>query len=159
MSCRKWHVRISKWHEGELNEEGQAALFGHLESCSNCRILESRLRAVSGLLREPHELPVPDSLARKITSTVSEKMRDRSGLGIAGLLDFLLCRYRFVFTTGLLAIGLCIGGLAGHRLNGYTPVVSETPSYDLLTLGGISSESHSTTLGLIWQDNEEGLRR
>ena len=159
MPCRQWQVRISKWHEGELNEEGEAALLRHLESCRYCRSLEAKLRAVTGLLKESHELPVPDFLARKITASVSEKMRHRSGLEITGLLDFLSYRYKVAVTTGILVIGLCIGGLAGHRLNGYATAASETPPYDLLTLGGISAESRSTTLSLIWQDNGEGVGR
>ncbi len=159
MPCRKWRVRISKWHEGELNEEGEAALLRHLESCRYCRSLEAKLRAVTGLLKESRELPVPDFLAQRITASVSEKMRQRSGLGIAGLIDLLLYRYRVTFTSGVLVIALCIGGLAGYELNGYATVISETPSYDLLTMCGFSAESQSTTLGLIWQDNGEGVRR
>ena len=159
MPCSKWHVQISKWHEGELNDGGEAALLRHLESCRYCRSLEAKLRAVSSLLAESHELPVPDFLAQKITASVSEKIRDRSGLGIVGLLDFLLYRYRVAFTTGIMVIGLCVGGLTGHKLNGYTTVVSETPSYDLLTMGGIRADSQSTTLNLIWQDNSEGVGR
>jgi hypothetical protein len=159
MPCSKWHIQISKWHEGELNEEGEAALLRHLETCRYCRSLEARLRAVSGLLVESHELPVPDFLAQKITASVSEKMRDRSGLGITSLIDLLLYRHRVAFNTGILVIALCIGGVAGYRLNGYAKVVSEIPSYDLLTMGGIRADSQSTTLNLIWQENGEGVGR
>ena len=159
MSCRKWQVQISKWHEGELNEQGEAALLRHLETCRYCRSVEAKLRAVTGLLKQSRELPVPDFLARRITASVSEKMRQHSGIGITGLIDLLLYRYRAAFTSGILVIALCIGGLAGYELNGYATVIPETPSYDLLTMGGISAESQSTTLSLIWHDNGEGVRR
>lgn len=159
MPCRKWHIQISKWHEGELNEQGVAALLRHLETCRYCRSLEARLRAVSGLLSESHELPVPDFLAQRITTSVSERMRDRSGHGITGLIDLLLYRHRAAFTAAILVIALCIGGIAGHRLNGYATVVSETPSHDLLTMGGIRADNQSTPFSLIWHDNVEGVGR
>ena len=159
MPCRKWQVQISKWHEGELNDEGVNALLRHLESCRYCRSQEIRLREVRVLLKESHELPVPEFLTQRITASVSERMQQGSSLGITGLLGFLSYRHRVAVTTGILVIGLCVGGLAGQILSGYATAVSETPSYDLLALGGISAESQSTLLSPIWRDKTEGVRR
>jgi hypothetical protein len=159
MRCHKWRVQISKWHEGELNEEGVNALLRHLENCRYCRSLEIRLREVRVLLEESHELPVPEFLTQRITASVSERMQQGSSLGITGLLGFLSYRHRVAVMTGILVIGLCIGGLAGHKLSGYTAVVSERTSYDLLTLGGISAESQSTILSIMWRDRTEGVRQ
>jgi len=85
-------------------------------------------------------------------------MRQHSGAGVSGLISFLSCRYRAVVTTGVLVIGLCIGGLAGHNIAGFAKVSPAKPSYDLLTLGGIEAQSQSVAFGLIWQDNGEGGR-
>lgn len=158
MSCRKWAVHISKWHEGELDNEGEAALLRHLESCRQCRSLEARFRAVSALLSESHELPVPDFLSQRITASVSERMRQRSGLSFSGLIGFLSYRYRGVVTTGILVIGLCLGGLAGHNLAGFAKMIPARPPYDLLALGGIGGEGQSVTFSHIWQDNGQGVR-
>ena len=158
MGCRKWAVEISKWHEGELRDEREADLLRHLESCQRCQSLETRLRAVSALLNESHELPVPDFLSQRITASVSERMRQRSALRFSDPFDFISYRYRAVVTTGILVIGLCIGCLAGHNIAGYAKVIPDTPSYDLLILGGIGAENQPEAFSPIWQDNGEGVR-
>ncbi len=156
MRCRKWAVEISKWLEGELSNEGEADLLRHLEVCRHCQILEARLRAVGALLNESPELPVPDFLSQRITASVSERMRQHSGRGVSALISFLSCRYRAVVTTGILVIGLCIGGLAGHNIAGLAKVSPAKPSYDLFTLGEIGAQSQSVAFSHIWQDNGGG---
>ena len=158
MGCRKWAVEISKWHEGELSGEREADLLRHLESCQHCQSLETRLRAVSALLIESHELLEPDCLSKRITASVSERMRQRSAPKFSGPFGFISYRYRAVATAGILIIGLCIGCLAGHNIAGYAKEIPDTPSYDLLTLGGIGAESQPVVFSPIWQDNGEGVR-
>jgi hypothetical protein len=158
MRCLKWAVEISKWHEGELSDEGTANLLRHLENCRSCQGLEKKLRAVSALLNESPELPVPDFLSQRINASVPERVRKHTAGRFSGLTGLLLYRHGALVTTGILAIGLCIGCLAGHNIAGYTKVIPDTPSYDLLTLGGIGAESQPVVFNPIWQDNGEGVR-
>lgn len=158
MRCRKWAVEISKWHEGELSGEGEANLLRHLESCRHCQSLEARLRAVSALLNESPEIPVPDFLSQRISASVFERMRQHSGVSVWGLIKSLSYRYSVVFTTAMLLIGLCIGGLAGNNIAGLAKVSPAKPSYDLLTLGGIGAQGEPVAFNAIWQDNGEGGR-
>lgn len=158
MRCGKWAVEISKWHEGELNDEREADLLRHLESCGHCQRLETRLRAVSAMLNESPELPVPDFLSQRITASVAERMRQHSGTWVSRLIGLFSYRYRTAVTTGMLVIGLCIGGLAGHHIAGLAKVGPAKASYDLLTFGGIGAQSQSVAFNLIWQDNGKGGR-
>ncbi len=158
MHCRKWAVQISKRHGGELNDEGEAALHQHLESCRHCRDLETKLRTVNALLKESPEFPVPDFLSQRITASVSDRMRQHSAGKISCLIDFLSYRYRAAVMTGMLIIGLCIGGLAGHNIAGFVRVGPAKPSYDLLVLGEIGTRSPTMDYGLIWQDSGKGDR-
>ncbi len=60
MSCRKWRVELSKRYEGELNEQGEAGLFRHLESCRRRRTPRGNLVGifVSAGPARAHALPV-----------------------------------------------------------------------------------------------------
>jgi anti-sigma factor RsiW len=156
MRCGKWALAISKWHEGELSAEGEADLLRHLENCSHCRSLEAKLRTVSVVLNDSPELPVPDYLSQRIIASVSEQMRQHSGIGVSGLFSFASYRFRALVAVGLLAIGLFVGSLAGHHLAGFAKAGPTTQSYDLLALGGIEDRSQSVAFSSIWQDNGEG---
>lgn len=158
MRCRKWAVEISKLHERELSDEGEAALRRHIESCRHCRSSEAELRSVSALLNESHELPVPELLSQRITASVSERMRLHSGGGLFDLIGFVLFRHRVPVTAAVLIIGLCIGGLAGRQIAGPAEVGAAKPSYDLLALGEIEPSSQAVAFSHIWQDDREGGR-
>ncbi len=153
MRCRKWAVEISKWHEGELSSKEQAELLRHLEGCSHCQGMEARFRAVSDLLNEAPELPVPDFLAQRIAASISEKMRHTTGSRLSRLFDFLSYRHWAAVIAGMLIIGVCIGGFAGRDLARIAKVSPARPPYDLLTLGEIGNRSRSMDYSVIWQDN------
>ena len=141
-----------------IKDDLQDQVWKRKESCRHCQSLEAKLRSVSALLNESPELPVPDLLSQRITAAVSERMRQHSGAGLWGLIGFIPYRYRAAVTTAVLAIGLCIGGLAGHNIAGLSQTAPVKLSYDLLTLGGIGAQGESVAFNAIWQDNGDGGR-
>ena len=158
MRCRKWAIEISKWHEGELTQEGEAKLLCHLEDCPHCRALEARLRTVHSMLMGAPELPIPELLSQKITASVVERMRDRSVSRVSRILGFLSYHTRLV-PTAVLIVGLCVGGLAGLEIARFMEVRPYASSCDLLSFGGIGTQGESQDFGFIWQVEGKGGRR
>lgn len=158
MRCRKWAIEISKWHEGELTQEGEAKLLHHLESCPHCRALEARLRTVRSVLKEAPELPIPEFLSHKITASVVERMRDRSESRVSRVLGFLSYHTRLV-PTAVLIVGLCAGGLAGLEIARFMEVRPYASSCDLLTFGGIGTQGESQDFSFIWRAEGKGGKR
>ncbi len=63
MNCKDYQKMISRWLDGELNEEEISSLKSHLEQCSRCRQMHSDLSAVHEIHLNLPDRPVPDYLS------------------------------------------------------------------------------------------------
>lgn len=153
MSCRKWEVRISRWHEGDLGPKDEAALLRHLSACPRCRAADEQFRQVGRLLESSPAPPVPVFLNEKIVLRVREEMDRRSEGIISALLRF---RFRFVrqaLILGLSTAGIFLGVVVGSGLIHTFQPPQGARQFDLIAAILPDGAGADSTFEFIWTDN------
>ena len=82
MSCERAQEQVSLWIDAELEESAQAALFGHLEGCSECRrFLDSmvRFRKAAAVDREEIFLSAGEALPPRSPVPAEARRTDAGG--------------------------------------------------------------------------------
>ncbi len=152
MSCKKWEIRISKWHAGTLDKTGEAALSRHLDRCAGCRALEAQFRDVEQLLANTSDLPVPGSLSQNILRRVVAEMHDRTN---ETWFSLLCARFRFLrpaLAVGLVAGGILMGVAAGSHLMAGVQSAQGAGRPDLISLAVESGASPDSSFAFLWRD-------
>lgn len=153
MSCRKWEIKISRWHEGNLGKRDEESVLRHLRECPQCREMEARFRDVERMLSNCPEVPVPRFLHEKIVLHVSEYMRQRSDDSIFTL---ALIRYRFLrhaLVLGLSTLGVLLGVAAGSSLTHSLQPPNVAAPYDLISAALPNGTGPDSTFDFIWKDD------
>ncbi len=106
IDCDKCTEMISCLLDGELDEEEQALVRGHIASCPDCRRVYEAFSAISGQLREPE--PLPEGLHERIMSGITAKPGKKSGIVWIKYLSAAACIALVIFAgakSGMLSPG------------------------------------------------------
>ena len=153
MRCRKWEVRISRWHAGDLEQKDEAALLRHLNACPRCRGVEEQFREVERFLESSPQLAVPPFLNEKIVLRVREEMDQRTEGVVSAFLRF---RFRFVrnaLILGLSTAGVLLGVVVGSSLIQSFQPPEGAGHFDLIATVLPNGADADSTFEFIWTDN------
>lgn len=78
IDCNECREMISCLLDGELDEEEQTLVRGHISACPECRRVYEAFCAISDGMRESE--PLPGGLHEKIMSGITEKPKKKSGI-------------------------------------------------------------------------------
>lgn len=154
MNCLKWEIQILRWHEGELDQEAEARLLRHLESCARCRSSANKFSKIDRFLLESPDVPIPSFLNEKIVSRVIEEMQKSSFHRFIASFAY----FRPAVAGLILVLGIGVGGWTGLNLSHSMNTISTSHSYDVLALAGIAGEEPDTSLGFLWTESNGGER-
>ncbi len=153
MRCRKWEVRISRWHSGDLGKKDEAALLRHLNACPRCRATEVRFREVERLLESCSEPVVPAFLNEKVVLRVREQMQQRTEGVFSGLLRFRFRFARHALILGLSTAGILLGVVVGSNLIQTFQSPEVARHFDLITAILPNGSGADSTFEFIWTDD------
>lgn len=158
MGCRKWEIQILRWQDGELDQESEAALLRHLETCAHCRITADRFSEIDRLLLESPDPLVPSFLNERIVSRVIEEMQESSYRGAFHHFVASFAYFRPAAAGIILVLGIGLGVLIGLNLSHSINTSSAGSSYDVLAQAGIEDGGRGSSLDFIWTDTDGGGR-
>jgi anti-sigma factor RsiW len=158
MGCREWEVQILRRQEGELDQESEAALLGHLKTCGHCRNTSDRFSEIDRFLIESPEPSVPSFLHQRIVSLVIEEMRQDAEKSTFHHFIAAFAYFRPALAGIILVVGIGLGVLTGLNLSHSRNTSSTGSSYDVLALAGIEGEGSDSSLEAVWTDANGGGR-
>ncbi len=158
MSCRKWEIQILRWHGGELDQEAETSLLGHLETCAHCRKMSAKFSEIDRFLLESPEPSVPYLLNERIASRVEERMRQDAERNAFQRFITSFAYVRPALAGIILLIGVGLGVLTGLNLSHSIITGASGSSYDVLTMAGIENGGSDSSLDALWLDAQGGGR-
>lgn len=159
MRCRKWEVRILRWHEGALDARAEALLLQHLESCAHCRTLADKFSAMDSMFENSQAPVLPPFLRERIVSSVYDAMRQDSTRGIFSRFLISLVSLRPAVAMTLLVLGIGLGMVTGWNLAQAVSRGAPVSSYDLLSVAGFGGAGGGSSLDFIWTDSNGSAGR
>lgn len=108
IDCNECREMISCLLDGELDEEEQTLVRGHISACPECRRVYEAFCAISDGMREPE--PLPEGLHEKIMSGITAKPKKKSGIVWIKYFSAAACLALVILAgakSGILNYGAC----------------------------------------------------